>query len=62
MHAISNEISESPAAAQGKKEQLVSGSDDFSLHLWNFLGRGGTDKPIARMVGHQQEVVQVCVP
>lgn len=44
---------------KGKQEQLVSGSDDFSLHLWGFLGRGGTSKPITRMVGHQQPVVQV---
>jgi ribosome assembly protein 4 len=47
------------AQMKGKKEQLVSGSDDFSLHLWGFLGRGGTSKPIARMVGHQQPVIQV---
>lgn len=47
------------AQMKGKREQLVSGSDDFSLHLWGFLGRGGTSKPIARMVGHQQPVIQV---
>ena len=47
------------AQMKGKREQLVSGSDDFSLHLWGFLGRGGSDKPICRMVGHQQPVVQV---
>ena len=44
---------------KGKQEILVSGSDDFSLHLWNFLGRGGSSKPVNRMVGHQQAVVQV---
>ena len=44
---------------KGKQEQLVSGSDDFSLHLWGFLGRSGSSKPITRMVGHQQPVVQV---
>eukprot|EP01044_Picomonas_judraskeda_P000591 COSAG03_NODE_27_length_18901_cov_16.004680_6_plen_569_part_00 len=47
------------AQMKGKQEQLVSGSDDFSLHLWGFLGRGGTSEPIARMVGHQQPVIQV---
>jgi len=39
------------------KERMVSCSDDFTLILWS-----PTDnkKPIARMVGHQQPVNQVC--
>ncbi|GAV02520.1 hypothetical protein RvY_13076 [Ramazzottius varieornatus] len=38
-------------------ERLVSGSDDFTMFLWNIE----TDKkPIERMTGHQATVSQVC--
>jgi len=37
----------------GADEVLVSGSDDFTLHLWRPLRES---KPVARMVGHQQLV------
>jgi ribosome assembly protein 4 len=37
-------------------EKLVSGSDDFTLILWDPLG---SEKPICRMTGHQNLVNQV---
>jgi ribosome assembly protein 4 len=44
------------AALAGKKERLVTGSDDFTLCLWE----PSTSKtPLARMTGHQQLVNQV---
>lgn len=38
------------------RERLVSGSDDFTLFLWDPLGEEGGKKPLARMTGHQQAV------
>ena len=35
----------------GGKELLVSGSDDFTMYLWDPFS---TKKPITRMTGHQQ--------
>lgn len=44
-------------AVAGGRELLVSGSDDYTLHLWS----PATDKkPIVRMTGHQQPVNFVC--
>uniref|UniRef100_A0A146LXZ6 Notchless 1 n=2 Tax=Lygus hesperus TaxID=30085 RepID=A0A146LXZ6_LYGHE len=40
----------------GSGERLVSGSDDFTLYLWN---PEKDSKPIARMTGHQQLVNDV---
>ncbi|KAJ2773532.1 ribosome assembly [Coemansia nantahalensis] len=45
------------AAATGKgTERLVSGSDDFTMHLWD---PATSTKPIARMTGHQKVVNHV---
>jgi len=44
---------------RGRPEQLVSGSDDFLLHLWADLGPRASGKPICQMVGHQQTVNHV---
>eukprot|EP00871_Galdieria_phlegrea_P005946 jgi/Galph1/839/GphlegSOOS_G5535.1 len=41
----------------GRPERLVSGSDDFTLFLWE--PKSGK-KPLTRMVGHQQLVNMVC--
>ncbi|KAI8815386.1 quinon protein alcohol dehydrogenase-like superfamily [Cladochytrium replicatum] len=55
--------------AQSGPERLVSGSDDFTMFLWepvssSRVGPDGTSiggkKPIARMTGHQQLVNHVC--
>jgi ribosome assembly protein 4 len=35
---------------------LVSGSDDFTMFLWN---PGESKKPVARMTGHQQLINEV---
>lgn len=47
----------------GGKERTVSGSDDFTLLLWNDLSNTPSSKsrvePIARMTGHQQPVNDV---
>ncbi|CAN8071044.1 unnamed protein product [Agarophyton chilense] len=41
----------------GGKELMVSGSDDFTLMLWEDVWKGTKSiKPIARMTGHQQLV------
>jgi len=40
----------------GGRERLVSGSDDFTLFLWDPLAEEGGKKPVARMTGHQQAV------
>ncbi|CAN0533521.1 unnamed protein product, partial [Ectocarpus sp. 12 AP-2014] len=37
----------------GEPERLVSGSDDFTLFLWNPVDG---KKPLARLTGHQQPV------
>lgn len=37
----------------GEPERLVSGSDDFTLFLWNPVD---DKKPLARLTGHQQPV------
>ena len=42
--------------ARGEVERLVSGSDDFTLHLWTPETSG---KPVARMTGHLQAVNDV---
>lgn len=41
----------------GGVERLVSGSDDFTMYLWD---PATTKKPITRMTGHQQLINQVC--
>ena len=41
---------------RGKPERLVSGSDDFTMFLWE---PGKDKKPIARMTGHVQLINQV---
>lgn len=46
----------------GHKERMVSGSDDFTLILWEDLSKVDGDKPpkpVARMTGHQQLVNDV---
>lgn len=43
-------------AAKGGVERMVTGSDDFTLCLWE---PGSNKHPIARMTGHQQLVNQV---
>ncbi|ORX96563.1 putative Angio-associated migratory cell protein [Basidiobolus meristosporus CBS 931.73] len=44
--------------AKGKRpERLVSGSDDFTMYLWE---PATSKKPIARLTGHQKLVNQVC--
>lgn len=45
------------ALSPAKRELLVSGSDDFTLILWN---PANEKKPILRMTGHQQPVNHVC--
>mmetsp|Transcript_23676 Transcript_23676/g.39731 ORF Transcript_23676/g.39731 Transcript_23676/m.39731 type:complete len:469 (+) Transcript_23676:152-1558(+) len=40
----------------GKSERLVSGSDDFTMFLWE---PEDSKKPLARMTGHQQPINQV---
>lgn len=42
--------------ARGEKEKLVSGSDDFTLFLWE---PEDSKKHIARMTGHQQLINDV---
>jgi ribosome assembly protein 4 len=44
------------AAKGDKPERLVSGSDDFTMFLWE---PAVNKKPIARLTGHQQLVNQV---
>lgn len=47
---------------KGQKERMVSGSDDFTLILWENLSRaddGSKVVPLARMTGHQQLVNDV---
>lgn len=39
-------------------ERLVSGSDDFTLFLWDPVGKS---EPIIRMTGHQQPVNHVSI-
>ena len=39
-----------------ENERLVSGSDDFTLFMWDPVGNS---KPITRMTGHQQPVNHV---
>ena len=40
----------------GRGERLVSGSDDFTMFLWE---PEEGKKPLARMTGHQQLINQV---
>ena len=40
----------------GRRERLVSGSDDFTLFLWD---PEESKKPLARMTGHQALINQV---
>lgn len=42
----------------GGSERMVSGSDDFTLFLWN---PSEEKKALARMTGHQVCVVFVCL-
>mmetsp|Transcript_4139 Transcript_4139/g.12451 ORF Transcript_4139/g.12451 Transcript_4139/m.12451 type:complete len:471 (+) Transcript_4139:149-1561(+) len=42
--------------SRGRPERLVSGSDDFTLHLWE---PASSKKSLARMTGHQQLVNMV---
>jgi ribosome assembly protein 4 len=45
-------------AAKGTRgERMVTGSDDFTMFLWE---PSVSKKPIGRMTGHQQLVNQVC--
>jgi len=44
------------AALNGESEQLVSGSDDFTMFLWS---PSKSKKPIARLTGHQGLIFQV---
>lgn len=44
-------------ADNGGQELMVSGSDDFTLFLWDPVN---SKKPIIRMTGHQQPVNFVC--
>ncbi|RKP10731.1 WD40-repeat-containing domain protein [Thamnocephalis sphaerospora] len=44
-------------ALAGQKERLVSGSDDFTMYLWE---PETAKKPLARLTGHQKLVNQVC--
>ena len=37
-------------------ERLVSGSDDFTLYLWDPISKS---EPVMRMTGHQQPVNHV---
>lgn len=46
--------------SSGGREKLVSGSDDFTLFLWDPLAEEGGKKPVARMTGHQQAVNHIC--
>eukprot|EP00898_Chlorokybus_atmophyticus_P007554 jgi/Chlat1/77/Chrsp1S03117 len=45
------------AALEGGRERLVSGSDDFTLFLWE---PSAGNKPLARMTGHMQLINHVC--
>lgn len=45
------------AVKGNKPERLITGSDDFTMFLWE---PAASKKPIARMTGHQQLVNQVC--
>ncbi len=44
------------AATAGRPERLVSGSDDFTMFLWE---PATSKSPIARMTGHMQLINQV---
>jgi len=44
------------AISPGSQERLVSGSDDFTMIMWDPIN---SKKPIARMTGHQQLINQV---
>jgi ribosome assembly protein 4 len=44
------------AACGGRPERLASGSDDFTLFLWE---PASSAKPLARMTGHLQLINQV---
>lgn len=46
------------AALRGGPERLVSGSDDFTLFLWEPSEK---KQPVGRMTGHQQLVNQVLI-
>jgi len=39
-----------------ENERLVSGSDDFTLFMWDPIS---SSKPVTRMTGHQQPVNHV---
>ena len=43
-------------ATGGQSERLVSGSDDFTMFLWEPFK---STKPVARLTGHQQLINQV---
>ena len=44
------------AALGGRPERLASGSDDFTMFLWE---PSTSDKPLARMTGHLQLINHV---
>ena len=44
------------AARGGRPERLASGSDDFTMFLWE---PASSQKPLARMTGHLQLINQV---
>ncbi|WEW61372.1 ribosome assembly [Emydomyces testavorans] len=55
--ALAKQRFEKAATINGKiTEQLVSASDDFTMFLWD---PASSNKPIARMLGHQKEVNHV---
>lgn len=44
-------------AVRGRGERMISGSDDFTMFLWE---PATSKKPLARLTGHQQLVNHVC--
>lgn len=48
---------EAIAKADGTGDRMVTGSDDFTLYLWDPYS---SKKPLARLTGHQQPVNHVC--
>ncbi|KAG6856491.1 hypothetical protein H0H87_003959 [Tephrocybe sp. NHM501043] len=40
-------------------ELLISGSDDHTLFLWSPFGSNASQKPVARLTGHQRQVSHV---
>lgn len=51
------EVSTSRYTKASEKEILVSGSDDFTLFMWDISSK--SKKPLLRLVGHQQPISHV---